>query len=738
MAKNKQQMIFEVTGDVTGLRKALSDGTQAIDKFGSESGELFGGLTESIGGLTSKFAGFSTGLVGTAGALGLVVGGVFSLVSASNEYVKTYNEVAASSSLSVTQLQKLEKQFGSTGLSVEKFGDLNRDVLDHLGDAFRDGSGPAGDMKAYGINLQNFNKYLNQSDGGIQAVAEAFYEMRKAGKSTAEITNMMETLGSDGSKLIGVFNQYGSALEFNNALQSQHAVLTEESARKYQEFDTKVTQLSTSFQLWKANALTPTVEEINTLLDLMNKDWSGTKFAEFFKDGVKGFFFNGDNAISKGLRNMFDEGATDYETEASKRIKDMAAQLQADIKDATKTTSKGGFVNKDKEEAARKAAAAKAAAEAKAQAQKVAQAQIQWDTATAQSGISTGEIRIKEFNRQQDALVKKIQDTGKILGKSQADIDTAVSTANASRQRQLADIVNEMVGITDTNKELRDLSTNIAAVYNQLSQGQAQQLMQTQSTRLGIGAGNDESNPFDNSNVLDQKKKDLQEQQDLELTMNEQLSRKLGLSQEQYQKRKAAIQQEYNKKSLAIETDNTKAQMTMLSGAAGDLGTILAGAFGEGSKAAEAAFALQKGIQIAQIIMNIQTALSSALATPFPASIAAYAQVLSLGASIITTAKGTASGKAHNGIDEIPGSGDQTWILKGGERIVQPEANKKLTSYLDKQDSKSSSSDSGYVVNAPLVIQGGSTDDDAKFQSMLKKHANSVTQAVKSAQSRTT
>lgn len=409
MAKNKQQMIFEVTGDVTGLRKALSDGTQAIDKFGSESGELFGGLTESIGGLTSKFAGFSTGLVGTAGALGLVVGGVFSLVSASNEYVKTYNEVAASSSLSVTQLQKLEKQFGSTGLSVEKFGDLNRDVLDHLGDAFRDGSGPAGDMKAYGINLQNFNKYLNQSDGGIQAVAEAFYEMRKAGKSTAEITNMMETLGSDGSKLIGVFNQYGSALEFNNALQSQHAVLTEESARKYQEFDTKVTQLSTSFQLWKANALTPTVEEINTLLDLMNKDWSGTKFAEFFKDGVKGFFFNGDNAISKGLRNMFDEGATDYETEASKRIKDMAAQLQADIKDATKTTSKGGFVNKDKEEAARKAAAAKAAAEAKAQAQKVAQAQIQWDTATAQSGISTGEIRIKEFNRQQDALVKKIK-----------------------------------------------------------------------------------------------------------------------------------------------------------------------------------------------------------------------------------------------------------------------------------------------------------------------------------------
>jgi hypothetical protein len=138
--------------------------------------------------------------------------------------------------------------------------------------------------------------------------------------------------------------------------------------------------------------------------------------------------------------------------------------------------------------------------------------------------------------------------------------------------------------------------------------------------------------------------------------------------------------------------------------------------------------------------MNIQTALSSALATPFPASLAAYAQVLSLGASIVTTAKGAASGKAHSGIDTVPtmgGQNDSTWILQAGERVVQKSANKDLTSYLQNQSSGRSSGDNAPVINAPLIIQGGNQDDDAKFQSMLKKHATSVNQAVRNSQQRT-
>ncbi|MGC1010318.1 hypothetical protein [Pantoea agglomerans] len=733
MAKNNQ-LIFNVDGDVTGLRKALADGTNSIHKFGSESGDLLGGLSGKVSDLTGRFGGLSTGLIGTAGAMGIVAGGIYSLVSSTAEYVNKYNEVARTSSLTVEQLQKLEKQFSGLGFTVEKFGDLNRDVLDHLGDAFRDGSGPAEDMKAYGINIQDFNKYLNQSDGGIRSVAEAFYQMRKAGKSTAEITNMLETLGSDGSKLIGVFSQFNDTTELMNSIQSQTASLTNDNAAKFAEFETKVTSLSTSFHLWMANALGPTIDDLNTLFGLMNKDWSSTDFMQMFRN----FYYGGDNGIAKMLRDI--DGVDPKDIPDTKEWNEAHKDNNFPPKpQASTTTPQGGWVNKEKEAAAAKAAADKAARELEAQKRKEATALNNWNAAITKSGISDGDIRVKEFNRQQDEIVKKIRESGSVLKKSQDEIDHYVNQANDTRLKKFKDMIDEMVGYSDPNKELRGLSENLAGLEGQLSTDQMKGLLQKQTERIGLtNMGSDANNPFDNTNVLDQKRKDLEAQRDLELTINEQLNRQLGTSQEEYLKRKKAIQEKYSKQILAVETDNTQAQIGLLSESAGSLGTILSGALGEGSKAAQAAFALQKGISIAQIVLNLQTALSAALATPWPASLGAYAQVLSLGASIITTAKGAASGKAHNGIDEVPGSGDQTWILKAGERVVQPEANQKLTKFLDSQDSTKSSSSEGFVVNAPLIIQGGGADDDAKFQAMLKKHQNSVTQAVKNAQTRTT
>lgn len=48
----------------------------------------------------------------------------------------------------------------------------------------------------------------------------------------------------------------------------------------------------------------------------------------------------------------------------------------------------------------------------------------------------------------------------------------------------------------------------------------------------------------------------------------------------------------------------------------------------------------------------------------------------------------TIGGQAHDGMDAIPKSmNNKSFILAGGERIVQPEANKQLTSFLDKAES---------------------------------------------------
>ncbi|AZP43009.1 hypothetical protein EJP81_14580 [Rahnella aquatilis] len=735
---NNNRIRVDIDGDESGLNRSLKSASESIEKFSDSSGDLLGGLGDGFSSLTSKIGGLGSGLTGLAGGIGLVTGGVVAMVMASNDYVKSLNEISRSSGLTVTELQQLQTVFQGLGLDTEKYGDINRDVLDHLGDAFRDGSGPAEDMKAYGLNLKDFNKYLNQADGGIKALANAFYDMKAAGKSTAEITNMLETMGSDGSKLVDVMQQYSNATDLMNAVYSTHAQLTDENAKKYQEFDKTVTTLSTSFQLWKANALTPTVEELNKILAVMNGDkWTNNSFMDMMRE----FYYGGDTAIAKGLRKLDGVGEVGYSINATATLDKNASDLLNFVNNNTgtkNTTPKDGWVNKEKEaaaaaaaqkkaEAAAKSAADKAAAAAKKQAADRITAQASLNKAISDMTIDSNARQLAEFDRQQHELVLSIQKSAKTLGLSQGKINDLLSQQQISSVAKRTDMVNQMIGYSDPNQGLKD--TNNLLQNGNLNSQQTGFLAQQQNQRING------DNPF-NFDDTDQKQKDNTDALNAELAQNDLLLK----GHEDYEKRKAEITAKYNAQAIDIANQNAQNQLTVFSKTADSLSDGMVAAFGEASGAAQAAFAISKGITMAQTVLSIQSALAQALATPFPASLAAYAQVLSLGMNIISTAKGASksNGQFHGGVDELPSSLDnKSFVLKAGERVVQPEANTKLTKFLDKQTSGQSNA-GDITVNAPLIVQGNVAGDDAKFNEMLKKHANSVTQAVRSSQKRNT
>lgn len=736
MANNKIR--FDIDGNASGLRRALAGAGNNISDFASESGELLGGLSGQFGDLTSRIGGLGTGMAGVAGGLGLLAGGVTALVLSSNEYVKTLNEISRSSGISVTELQQLQTVFQGLGLDMEKYGDINRDVLDHLGDAFRDGSGPAADMKAYGLNLKDFNKYLNKTDGGIKALATAFYAMRAAGKSTAEITNMLETMGSDGSKLVDVMKNYSNETDLMNAIYSTHAQLTDENARKYQEFDKQITNISTSFTLWKANALTPTIVELNKILDVMNGDkWTNNSFMDMMRE----FYYGGDNAISQGLRKLDGVQEVGYSIKATATLDAQAQSLLDFVNNNTgdKATKDkipvGGWVDKGKEEAAAKAAQAKKEAAAKAAATKAEtlakkmaddriKAQDTLNKAISDMTIESNARQLSEFDRQQKALVLSIQKSAKTLGLSQGQLTGLLSQQQVSSTAKRNDMVNGMIGYTDPNQGLKDTNSLISS--GGLNKQQIGYLADQQNQRING------DNPFNYDNT-DQLQQQNTEAMNLELKQNEMLLQ----GHEDYEKKKQEITAKYNTQALTIANKNKLDQLSVFSTAATSLTEGLTAAFGESSGAAKAALLVQKGVSMAMISMNLATALSSALATPFPASIAAYAQVLTLGMSLVSTAAGATSGQFHGGVDELPsGMDNKSFVLKAGERVVQPEANKKLTKFLDNQSANKSSGD--ITVNAPLLVQGSTGDEDAKFTEMLKRHQNSVVQAVRNSQQRNT
>ncbi len=129
--------------------------------------------------------------------------------------------------------------------------------------------------------------------------------------------------------------------------------------------------------------------------------------------------------------------------------------------------------------------------------------------------------------------------------------------------------------------------------------------------------------------------------------------------------------------------------------------------------------------------------IANAQATAFQASLSAFASTAAIpiigpamapaaaAAAAAATAPmvaGVAStalmGMAHSGIDNIPQEG--TWLLDGGERVLNPNQNRDLTAYLRKVNSVGADSNrrAGVTINAPVTVQAqpGMSDEAARRQ----------------------
>lgn len=732
MAKDNKKIVIPITGDTNGLQKKLNQAESSLDRFGKKAGGSIGNAANDISGGINRI---STGITGLIGVSATAVISLGALTLKANDLVRELNQISTASGLSVTAIQQWNKNFQQAGLAVDKIMDLNQDSLDKLGDAYRNGGSLVDDFVAAGLNIKEFTPLLQQTDGGLKAVIKTYYDLRKAGADNATITWTLETLASDASRLVPLLSQATGEQDAWNKIHAQTVAVTEEAAANFKEFDKNLSTLTTTGQYYLIEVLNPVVQKTNELIAAMNSDsdhfWVNLidKANQFQGILNKIGMFPGMGLITKGIDKVAENYREDPNTKMP-TVSPLSPAMTSNAGVQPNATTGWGLVQKaadaaKKAKAAGEAAAKKAEAAAKAAAAKRLQAERALEVALSQIAETAGEARLQVFDRQQKELLKTIESTAKTVGKSTEEIESMLDKARKSSARARTEMLNEMIGYSDPNQDLKDANTYASSGLNASQKG----FMADQQNQRVNG-----DNPFsyDNTQQLIQENT---ERMNLELQLNEQLL----AGTEDYEKRKAEIKARYAAQALTLEKQNAQQQLTVLSGAAGDIGTMMAGVAGESSGAAKAAFAIQKGISMAQIMMNMQVALSQAMATPFPASLAAYAQVASMGAQIISTARGV-QGQAHSGIEEVPGSlgKDSTWILQAGERVVSRGQNKQLQQFLD-NNSTGNSGSGEITVNAPLIIQGNvDGGDDAKFNEMLKKHSQSVNQAVISAQKRST
>ncbi|MHA3671006.1 hypothetical protein ACX1IQ_21065 [Yersinia enterocolitica] len=740
---NKNQLIFDIDGDESGLKRSLKNAGNELGSFSDKVGGSFGGISS---GLKTVSLGF--GAVAGAGITALA-----GLALASNNYVRELNQISNNTRLTVEDIQRLGHAFYDTGLSMEKFGDFNKDTLDKLGDAFRNGGGVADDIKEYGLDVQQYAKFLNQADGGMKAVIHTFYEMKKAGRSVGEITNVLETLASDSSHLITTFEKFNSEAEANSYIQSQNISLTNEAAAEYKKFDAELNKLTGSMKLALAEGLTPFVAGLNTLIGALSESPKQMGFFNELNDSIRESTGSLQDMLDiwRQLRQAgnlnymgagfttgtLDNGSKDPVQESRDTVKRKANDLAADVNNAIAEAKapKGGFVNKEKEAADAEKASKKAASEAQRAADKLAREEATAAQKRVQAALSLNSIlsgladnnatlQINQFDRQQNEIERKIKESAKVLNYTEAQTADALKQHYADRARAFKDMTDSMLRESDP----KQLAANLRELGDRITPEQRDDYIRRKDL---ADVNNSERNVFDSkqNNVL---------AEDQQYNSNEQLSllqaeydAKL-FTEEQYLTRKAELEQRFGRETIALQSQIATTQMNTIAAMAGDVGSILSGAFGENNKLAAAAFAVQKGIAVASSIVAIQESIAKAMSLGFPANIPVIGAAISQGASIVSTLKGTSiKGQAHDGIDSIPNTG--TWNLEKGERVVGKTLNADLSKYLK----ESSSNENGNIeVNAPMIINGAGDISPAKFTEMCKEHADTILQVVRQSQQR--
>lgn len=129
--------------------------------------------------------------------------------------------------------------------------------------------------------------------------------------------------------------------------------------------------------------------------------------------------------------------------------------------------------------------------------------------------------------------------------------------------------------------------------------------------------------------------------------------------------------------------------------------------------------------------MSFQAQLNAYAATaaiplvgPAMAPAAAAAAAMATAPMVAGVASTALMGMAHDGIDSIPREG--TWLLDGGERVLNPNQNRDLTQYLrNANDAGGGLGGGGITINAPVSVQAqaGMSDTEARRQGEMMGQA---------------
>lgn len=196
-----------------------------------------------------------------------------------------------------------------------------------------------------------------------------------------------------------------------------------------------------------------------------------------------------------------------------------------------------------------------------------------------------------------------------------------------------------------------------------------------------------------------------------------------------------ALDVEYHDQAKQLVLDNKLDQLnawsSILDGAQNTFAQLTQSAkegAGEQSGVYRAMFAMQQAFSIASSMVAAYSAYAQAFADPsamtLPQKLAGGAAVMAALMPAITTISSISlQGMAHDGMTSIPKEG--TWLLDGGERVLNPQQNKDLTRYLE-SGNRSNGQPIVNVTTLPGTTASATRNSDGSLDIRMQEIAEQV------------
>lgn len=205
----------------------------------------------------AEFAAKSTAAFATATA---------AIVTSNAKMIRDQQNMANIANMTLGEYQKLSYAAQQYGVTAEQISDISKDTLEKIGEYINAGSGGLQDFAdAMNMSKEKTLEWARSVQGmsGQQILQKMITEMEQAGLSSEQMSNALESLGNDTTKLIPLFRNNGQELDrLTKKYSSFNEELSQEQIDKYRMAAEDIDLLTTSLQNMLNVALVPVLSKI--------------------------------------------------------------------------------------------------------------------------------------------------------------------------------------------------------------------------------------------------------------------------------------------------------------------------------------------------------------------------------------------------------------------------------------------------------------------------------------------